>query len=203
MPWPEEVRLPLAPTSDAVKPAINRAMEHLIARAPQQYPQAQPDSPRAHEPFPALLEYDGKKEIVVSGGDVVTGHDLVSGKELWRAHGLNPGKARNYRIVASPVVAGGLVIAPTRIRPMIAIKPGGRGDITATHVAWRLTRGVPNKPSILLVGDLPFFGQFGFARATALCCFAISACSFSASVGTSRPSDQEARSRAGSRQGLP
>jgi outer membrane protein assembly factor BamB len=34
------------------------------------------------------------------------------------------------------------------------VRPDGRGDITATHVAWRLTRGVPNKPSVLLVDDL-------------------------------------------------
>ena len=45
-------------------------------------------------------------EIVVSGGDVVTGHDPATGKELWRADGLNPDNDGNYRIVASPVVHG-------------------------------------------------------------------------------------------------
>jgi outer membrane protein assembly factor BamB len=39
---------------------------------------------------------------------------------------------------------------------LLAVRPDGRGDITATHVAWRLTRGVPNKPSVLLVDDLLF-----------------------------------------------
>ena len=110
------------------------------------------ESPDAYT-TPALLEYEGKKEIVVSGGDVVTGHDLNDGKELWRAHGLNPGKARNYRIIASPVVAGGLVIAPTRIRPMIALRPGGRGDITATHTAWTFDRG-PDVPTPVSDGKL-------------------------------------------------
>jgi outer membrane protein assembly factor BamB len=102
---------------------------------------------------PALLEYDGRKEIVVTGGDVVTGHDHATGQELWRAEGLNPGKARNYRIVASPLVAGGLVIAPTRIRPMIAIKPGGRGDVTASHTAWSFDRG-PDVPTPATDGKL-------------------------------------------------
>ena len=110
------------------------------------------ESPDAYT-TPVLLEYDGKKEVVVTGGDVVTGHDLASGKELWRAQGLNPGKARNYRIVASPLVAGGLVIAPTRIRPMIAIKPGGRGDVTATHTAWTFDRG-PDVPTPVSDGKL-------------------------------------------------
>jgi len=83
----------------------------------------------------------------------VTGHDLATGRELWRAEGLNPGKARNYRIVASPVVAGGLVIAPTRIRPMIAIKPGGRGNVTGTHTAWTFERG-PDVPTPVTDGTL-------------------------------------------------
>ena len=102
---------------------------------------------------PALLEYGGRKEIVVTGGDVVTGHDPATGKELWRAEGLNPGKARNYRIVASPVVAGGLVIAPTRIRPMVAVKPGGRGGVTESHTAWTFDRG-PDVPTPVTDGKL-------------------------------------------------
>jgi outer membrane protein assembly factor BamB len=110
------------------------------------------ESPDAYT-TPALLTYGKTKEIVVTGGDVVTGHDLETGKELWRAEGLNPGKARNYRIVASPIVAGGLVIAPTRIRPMVAIKPGGRGDVTATHTAWTFDRG-PDVPTPASDGKL-------------------------------------------------
>ena len=110
------------------------------------------ESPDAYT-TPALLEYSGKKEIVVSGGDVVTGHDPATGKELWRAEGLNPGKARNYRIIASPLVTGGLVIAPTRIRPMIAIRPGGRGNVTTTHTAWTFDRG-PDVPTPASDGKL-------------------------------------------------
>lgn len=110
------------------------------------------ESPDAYT-TPALLEYDGRKEIVVTGGDVVTGHDPATGAELWRAEVLNPGKARNYRIVASPIVAGGLVIAPTRIRPMVAIKPGGRGNVTASHTAWTFDRG-PDVPTPVSDGKL-------------------------------------------------
>jgi outer membrane protein assembly factor BamB len=95
---------------------------------------------------PALAEHDGTAEIVVSGGDVVTGHDLETGKELWRAQGLNPTKDRNYRIIASPVVAGGVIVAPTRQRPMLALKPGGRGDVTTTHKLWEFNNG-PDVPT--------------------------------------------------------
>ena len=110
------------------------------------------ESPDAYT-TPALLTYGSNKEIVVTGGDVVTGHDPATGKELWRAQGLNPGKARNYRIVASPIVVGDLVIAPTRIRPMVAIKAGGRGDVTGTHTAWTFDRG-PDVPTPATDGTL-------------------------------------------------
>jgi outer membrane protein assembly factor BamB len=39
---------------------------------------------------------------------------------------------------------------------LFAIKPDGRGDVTGTHVVWRVTRGVPNKPSLVLSDDLLF-----------------------------------------------
>src|SRR4026207_1953580 len=79
---------------------------------------------------PALLRYGKTTELVVTGGDCVTGHDLVTGKELWRANGLNPDNNGNYRIVASPVIFNGVIYAPTRVKPLLALKAGGRGDVT-------------------------------------------------------------------------
>jgi outer membrane protein assembly factor BamB len=95
---------------------------------------------------PALLRYGTTTEIVVTGGDVVTGHDPSNGKELWRVNGLNPDNDGNYRIVASPVVHGELVVAPTRERPMLVLKAGGRGDITRSHVLWSFGSG-PDVPT--------------------------------------------------------
>jgi outer membrane protein assembly factor BamB len=110
------------------------------------------ESPDAYT-TPALLEYGGKTEVVITGGDVVTGHDPATGKELWRSKGLNPDNIPSYRIVSSPIVAAGLVIAPTRVRPMLAIKPGGTGDVTASHRAWSFDRG-PDVPSPVSDGKL-------------------------------------------------
>ena len=95
---------------------------------------------------PALLQYGGKTEIVITGGDVVTGHDPATGKELWRADVLNPTNNRNYRIVASPSITAGLIIAPSRNNPLVAIRPGGTGDISASHIAWTFDRG-PDVPT--------------------------------------------------------
>jgi outer membrane protein assembly factor BamB len=95
---------------------------------------------------PALLRYGTATEIVVTGGDVVTGHDPDTGKELWRANGLNPDNDGSYRIVASPVVFGDVVVAPTRERPMLVLKAGGRGDVTKSHVLWSFGNG-PDVPT--------------------------------------------------------
>lgn len=102
---------------------------------------------------PALLEYEGRTEIVITGGDVVTGHDPDTGEELWRADGLNPENNANYRIVASPVIEGEVIIAPTRVRPMLAIQAGGRGDVTESHRLWSFDDG-PDVPTPVSDGEV-------------------------------------------------
>jgi len=103
------------------------------------------ESPDAYT-TPALLQYGSTTEIVVTGGDVVTGHDPATGKELWRARGLNPGNNPSYRLVASALVVDGLIVAPARQRPLLALKAGGRGDVTATHKVWEFNNG-PDVPT--------------------------------------------------------
>jgi outer membrane protein assembly factor BamB len=107
------------------------------------------ESPDAYT-TPALLAVNGKQQIVVSGGDYVTGHDPDTGEELWRAAGTNPRRESNYRVIASPVVAGEMVFAPTRRRPMLALRAGGTGDVTDSHKAWTFDLG-PDVPTP--VGD--------------------------------------------------
>lgn len=101
------------------------------------------ESPDAYT-TPGLLRYGKTVEIVITGGDCVTGHDPATGKELWRANGLNPDNEPFYRIVASPVIFADIIYAPTRVRPLLALKAGGRGDITNSHVLW----STPNGPDV-------------------------------------------------------
>jgi outer membrane protein assembly factor BamB len=105
------------------------------------------ESPDAYT-TPALLTYNGKRQIIISGADYVTGHDPETGKEIWRAGGLNPMKAFNYRIVASPIVAGGMIYVPSRRRPLLALRPGGTGDVTTSHLVWKWDdNGAPDVPT--------------------------------------------------------
>ena len=106
---------------------------------------AQMESPDSYT-TPAVVRVGNAEELVITGGDVVTGHDFATGKELWRVDGLNPKNDPYYRIVASPVVHGDMIIAPTRVRPMLAVKAGGRGDVSKTHVLWSFDNG-PDVPT--------------------------------------------------------
>jgi outer membrane protein assembly factor BamB len=110
---------------------------------PTQAIQESPDSYAT----PLLVKVGSAFEIVTVGGDVVTGHDPKDGKELWRLGGLNPENNPNYRIVASPfVISEGVVGAPSRVKPLVALKPGGRGDVTESHKMWSFDRG-PDVPT--------------------------------------------------------
>jgi outer membrane protein assembly factor BamB len=102
---------------------------------------------------PTWIEANGRAELIVTGGDVVSGHDPATGREYWRADVLNPGRDRNYRIVASPTIVEGLIIAPTRNNPLVAMRPGGNGDVAASHVAWTFAQG-PDVPTPVSDGKL-------------------------------------------------
>ena len=106
---------------------------------------ARQESPDAYT-TPTVVRVGTRNEIIVSGADVVTGHDPASGTELWRAEGLNPGREGIHRIIASPVVQDGIIYAPSRERPMLALKAGGHGDISGSHVLWRFMNG-PDVPT--------------------------------------------------------
>ncbi len=95
---------------------------------------------------PVWHEVGGRPELVITGGDNITGHDPATGAERWRATVLNPSNNGAYRIVASATLVNDLIIVPSRNNPLVAIRPGGTGDVAKTHVAWTFDRG-PDVPS--------------------------------------------------------
>jgi outer membrane protein assembly factor BamB len=98
---------------------------------------------------PILVPGPGKKpELIVSGQEAVRGYDPADGKERWRVTGLSAW------VTPSPVFGQGLVLAMSgRNGPILGIKPGGRGDVTAGRVAWRHKTGGPYYCSPVLYGD--------------------------------------------------
>jgi len=105
----------------------------------------------------------GEEELLlIHGADYLTAHRPSDGAEIWRHGGLNPVDGYNpaFRLVATPVVAGGLVVLPTAKRgPVYGLRPAGaRGDITGSesHTAWHLERGTPDVPSPLVHDGLVY-----------------------------------------------
>ena len=91
---------------------------------------------------PQIATVSGKPQLVISGADYVTGHDINSGKELWRISGFNPTDNSFNRTIASSVVIGGNVFTTsTRGRPFIAFRAGGSGDITGKNELWKNNLG--------------------------------------------------------------
>jgi len=78
----------------------------------------------------------------------VQAYDPERGRELWSCGGTT------YEVIPTPVVGYGMVFcASGRAGPTLAIKPGGTGDVTGTHLAWTSPRGSPFVPSPILYGD--------------------------------------------------
>ncbi len=109
---------------------------------------------------PILAHADGRLQLVISGGDYLTGHEMEQGRELWRMGGFNPEKSRTYRTIATSLAFDGMIYASsTRGKPLIAFRPGGTGDITQTNLAWQNDLGadVPSPTTdgkrIYLVND--------------------------------------------------
>jgi outer membrane protein assembly factor BamB len=105
---------------------------------------ARQESPDAYT-TPTLLRANGRTDVVVSGADIVTGHDPATGAERWRATGLNPTNDGIFRIIASPFTHDGIVYVPSRERPMLALRGGGTGDVSTSHLLWRFMNG-PDVP---------------------------------------------------------
>ena len=123
---------------------INKRTGKTVWRVERPTPAIQ-ESPDSYT-TPTLVRHLADVEIVVTGGDCMTGHDPATGKELWRANGFNPDNDPFHRIIASPVVADEVIYAPTKVRPLMAFRAGGRGDISHSHLLWSFQNG-PDVPS--------------------------------------------------------
>jgi len=97
---------------------------------------------------PVAIRVGDHDEIVVSGQREVVSYDPDTGAEIWSCEG------NTYEVIPTPVVGHGLIFCSSgRAGPTLAIRPGGRGDVSASHVAWSSPRGSPFVPSPLLYGN--------------------------------------------------
>ena len=98
---------------------------------------------------PIVLNTGSRDELIVNSQYRVYAYDPATGADLWTVSGTT------MEVIPTPVVGHGMVFCSSgRAGPTLAIRPGGKGDVTSTHVAWSSARGSPFVPSALLHGDL-------------------------------------------------
>ena len=86
---------------------------------------------------PIAIPFHNKTQIVLMGGDHVTGHDADTGKELWRTPSYNPNKIPHWRTVASAVFGNGLVFASApKDGHLFAVTPRDTPDSMAA-ISWQ------------------------------------------------------------------
>ena len=102
---------------------------------------------------PTVIQWRGQLELISPGAKAVMGYDPRTGEELWKA------RYNGWSVTPRPLFGHGLLFVVTDfVHPELwAIRPGGRGDVSDTHVMWRITKSIPKAPSLLLVDDLLFF----------------------------------------------
>ncbi len=87
------------------------------------------------------------EQIISAGGDRVQGFDATTGRRVWSIYSQGEG------VTPSPVIGDEVIFTSSGFEePTIrAIRLGGQGDVTETHIVWEQKRGVPALPSPLLV----------------------------------------------------
>ncbi len=108
---------------------------------------------------PVLVSVEGsdRRELVLNGGFKVWAYDPNTGEALWHCDGVKD------EVTPTVVTGNGLVFSVSGDNgPTLAIRPGGHGNISETHVAWQGRRGAPKVPSpILAAGRLYLVGDKG------------------------------------------
>lgn len=86
---------------------------------------------------PIPFSFKGNQQLLVAGGDVLTGHNLETGAELWRWGTWNPGRITHWRLVTSPVTSEDIIlVCAPKSDPIYAIRPNGKGVLDDSAVVW-------------------------------------------------------------------
>ena len=96
---------------------------------------------------PVIVEFDGKKQVVMSATKRIRSYDLKTGTQLWECGGMTD------NVIPTPVTEDGIFYAISGFRgaSLLAIKLGHSGDLTGSDaIAWNLKKNTPYVPSPLL-----------------------------------------------------
>lgn len=107
---------------------------------------------------PHVTMIDGKPLLISQGANACYGYEPLTGEEYWRVE-----ERSSHSGGTRPVLGHGLIYFPSGWSQgqLLAVKPGGKGDVTSSHLAWKSTKAVSKKPSLLLVDDVIYMNNDG------------------------------------------
>ncbi len=107
---------------------------------------------------PLIASFNGSDLLISHGSKAVYGYEPGTGKELWHVE-----EQKTHSGSGRPSVGHGFIYVSMgqSKSELWAIKPGGSGDVTGSHVAWKVKRNVPTRSSPVLAGDLIFMVDDG------------------------------------------
>lgn len=86
---------------------------------------------------PIPMVYKGQAQLLIAGGDALSGHDPATGKELWRWGDWNPARVRIWPLIASAVAADGVaLVCVPKAQPVYAVHVDRTGTLDQHGVAW-------------------------------------------------------------------
>lgn len=102
---------------------------------------------------PLIIAQGGQPLMISAASKATYAYEPTTGKEIWRVE-----ERRHHSGTVRPVYGHGLVFTATGHAKgeLWAVRPDGHGVVTDTHVIWKVTKNVPNRPSPVLVDDLLF-----------------------------------------------
>lgn len=102
--------------------------------------------------IPIVIPRGAGRQLVDPGAKAMMGYDPATGEELWKV------RYNGWSMAPRPLFGHGMVFVVNDYdHPELwAVRPDGSGDVTDTHVVWKLSKGIPSRPSALLIDDLLF-----------------------------------------------
>jgi len=97
---------------------------------------------------PIIIKAGDHDELILCVPEKVRALDPHNGKEIWSCGGLSK------LVYTSPVHADGIVVAMSGFHgPALAVRTGGKGDVTSTHRLWRHSEKIPQRIGSAIIVD--------------------------------------------------
>ena len=120
--------------------AFDAASGEIAWRTPRKVPNSWPS--------PIVIEHENNPRIITAADPWVIAYNPESGAEIWRA------KCLRQDVGPSPIYVDGTIFVANEFPALSAIRAGGEGDVTETHIIWKAEYGLPDTCSPVAVGPL-------------------------------------------------